>query len=143
MTSSSGPPPPCIITGDFNLTPDSPVYEFLTSGFLKFAGLSSRFLSFTFSHGGQKLGNSLLPSQLGITDQCQHADRTNSCLFNSETAENQKSYVNKEKSHLFGNGAFSHSLGLRSAYKHYNNRVRRCLLNTCWSECLLYVRAYF
>jgi hypothetical protein len=58
---------PCILTGDFNMTPDSPVYNFLQSGQLNYDGLT-RLLDFGF---GKTLDNFLFPPQLGVTDRCQ------------------------------------------------------------------------
>lgn len=60
---------PCLLAGDFNLTPDSPVYSFLVQGDLKFAGLNSKNLQ-TFGHGS-RLKNVLFPPELGVTDSCQ------------------------------------------------------------------------
>ena len=58
---------PCILTGDFNMTPDSPVYNFLQSGQLNYDVLT-RLLDFGF---GKTLDNFLFPPQLGVTDRCQ------------------------------------------------------------------------
>lgn len=59
---------PVILSGDFNLEPDSGVYKFVTEGSIEFQGKgrnlekSDRFY----------LNNSLIPPNLFITDECQH-----------------------------------------------------------------------
>jgi protein angel len=59
---------PSIVTGDFNLTPHSAVYNFLESGSLTYEGLS-RLLQ---NYGpGRRLSNFLFPRKLGVTDGCQ------------------------------------------------------------------------
>jgi protein angel len=51
---------PCILTGDFNLNPGSPIYNFINTGYLNYSGMGSR------------RNVPLLPLSLGITDNCQH-----------------------------------------------------------------------
>ena len=51
---------PCILTGDFNLNPDSPIYNFITDGYIDYGTLSS------------DKNRSFLPISLGIADSCQH-----------------------------------------------------------------------
>ncbi|XP_050300747.1 protein angel isoform X2 [Anthonomus grandis grandis] len=60
---------PIILTGDFNSTPDSAVYEFITKGILKFDHLEARKLQKVQSPAHGKV---LVPTDLQITDECQH-----------------------------------------------------------------------
>lgn len=63
---------PCIITGDLNLYPGSPVHEFITSGSFTYANKFSRLLTTPTKWQGKDIvGKYLLPMHLGITDQCQ------------------------------------------------------------------------
>jgi len=50
------------------MTPDSPVYEFIQSGFVEYSGMTRQLQQFG---SGNRLTNYLFPPQLGITDQCQ------------------------------------------------------------------------
>ena len=50
-----------ILTGDFNCSSDSNVYELLADGQ-------------SYYHGLNRDSFSLIPTELGITDNCQHYD---------------------------------------------------------------------
>ncbi len=52
---------PCIVTGDFNFQPHSPIYQFLAEGGIDHYGLYSR----------GPPDELLLPQALGISPQCQ------------------------------------------------------------------------
>ena len=52
---------PVILTGDFNTTAESNVYELLANGQ-------------SYYHGLNHCGLGLIPTELGITDSCQHYD---------------------------------------------------------------------
>ena len=86
---------PCILTGDFNLNPDDPIYASLISnGQIFYRGLSYR------------LTGSLFPPSLGVTDTCQHLEtilaRCSSILQN--TTSKQNSYKVCYTSQLFKGG---------------------------------------
>jgi protein angel len=51
---------PCIVTGDFNLQPNSPVYGFLAEGSIKYDHMFPR-----------RPHRALLPPKMGITNTCQ------------------------------------------------------------------------
>ena len=51
---------PCILTGDFNTNPNSPIYSFINDGQIEYRRSSI------------VKSSSLLPISLGITDNCQH-----------------------------------------------------------------------
>ena len=66
---------PCIITGDFNLNPSSPIYDFVNDGHIDYrTSTSARSIP-------------LIPLSLGVTDSCQHLNvilsRCQSLLPNS------------------------------------------------------------
>ena len=71
---------PVIVTGDFNLTPESPVHSFLENGKIQFEGLPSRTLD-PFAKVGRYLDNYLFPKELGVTDQCQVIKKTQNFQF--------------------------------------------------------------
>ncbi|KAK5643651.1 hypothetical protein RI129_007496 [Pyrocoelia pectoralis] len=125
---------PVIITGDFNLTPESPVYRFLTQGVLKYEHLTNRTLTKEQSQYANVTGKVLLPTLLRITDNCQHADLVEKRntgdlsreeelklihLQHSERKFENKSGSAKSKS-PFSTGTLSHNFNLMSAYVHYH-----------------------
>jgi hypothetical protein len=127
---------PVIITGDFNLTPDSFVFDFISSGNCYYEGVSSKTLD---NYGpGPYLGRALLPSYLGVTDSCQHFDVVNERsrggrdkareevkgrLYHSESNHNPVEPKSRDPllsmDPLPGGGGLSHAFGLRSAYNPY------------------------
>ncbi|KOC58886.1 Protein angel like protein 2 [Habropoda laboriosa] len=135
---------PIILVGDFNLTPDSGVYEFITEGVFEYQGKSKSLEETEY----RSLSNSLIPPRLCITDSCQHfnvlkhrlrgegTDRV--MLENSEhfmAEENVSSYhceVNADTTDLqtieiahgyhvkFCSGTLTHPFRFNSVYKHRN-----------------------
>lgn len=59
-----------VVTGDFNLSPVSAVYKFLTKGYLRYSELSAKSLTHAFY--GQDRQEHLLPYELQISHTCQH-----------------------------------------------------------------------
>ncbi|XP_070157664.1 protein angel [Polyergus mexicanus] len=59
---------PIILTGDFNLEPFTGVYKFLTEGSFEYYGKGRNLEPSQYNF----LSNSLIPSRLCITDNCQH-----------------------------------------------------------------------
>ncbi|KYN30433.1 Protein angel like protein 1 [Trachymyrmex septentrionalis] len=59
---------PIILAGDFNLEPFTGVYRFLTKGSFKYCGKGRSLEPSRF----RSLSNSLIPSRLCVTDNCQH-----------------------------------------------------------------------
>lgn len=113
---------PTILTGDFNLTPDTSIYQFITQGSLLYKGLSRRQL--TLDARGHMLENELIPPHLNITDQCQHLDSTGERTphenFTSVKSERSKAGCSVLR---FASGQLSHQLQLESAYPHRRNRL--------------------
>jgi len=70
---------PIILTGDFNLEPNTAVYDFLINGALFYSNLQKPTL---WSQNNQmikisgrcNMGNELIPKSLGITEYSQHSD---------------------------------------------------------------------
>ena len=67
---------PVILTGDFNTTAESNVYELLSNGQ-------------SYYHGLNHCGLGLIPTELGITDSCQHYD-IGKCLLNTNFVFDRK-----------------------------------------------------
>lgn len=61
---------PVILTGDFNLEPNSGVYQFITKGSFEYQGKGRNLEPTEY----RTLSNSLIPPRLYITDNCQHFD---------------------------------------------------------------------
>lgn len=57
-----------MISGDFNLTPHTGVYRFVTGGSIEFVGKGRNLERNDYRF----LTNSLIPPHLYITDECQH-----------------------------------------------------------------------
>lgn len=114
---------PTILTGDFNLTPDSSIYEFITRGSLQYKGLSRREL--TPETRGQVLDSELIPPHLNVTDQCQHLGETEKRISRtvSDDASNSEMHSSKNGVEKFSTGQLSHQLKLLSAYPHRLNRL--------------------
>lgn len=112
---------PTILTGDFNLTPDTSIYQFIIRGTLQYKGLSRRQL--TPDTRGHMLDNELLPPHLNVTDQCQHLDSTGERPPHDDLSSEESEACNTESSGLtFASGQLSHKLGLQSVYLHRTNR---------------------
>ncbi|KAI9550997.1 hypothetical protein GHT06_000238 [Daphnia sinensis] len=112
---------PTILTGDFNLTPDTSIYQFITQGSLLYKGLSRRQL--TLEARGHTLENELIPPHLNITDQCQHLDSTGERTPRENLTSVKSEQSKAECSVLsFASGQLSHQLQLQSAYPHRTNR---------------------
>ncbi|XP_027839642.2 protein angel homolog 2 isoform X2 [Aphis gossypii] len=66
---------PIILTGDFNLEPNTAVYDFLINGALYYSNLQKPTLwSQNNQSGRSDMGNELIPKSLGITEYSQHSD---------------------------------------------------------------------
>lgn len=122
---------PIIITGDFNSTPDSAVYEFITKGTLRYDHLSARRLDASQT---ETQGPILVPSNLQITDKSQHArlvqkrekqeqlSRIEEAalirLHNSDRTLVESSSEILENRGLFSSGTISHLFAFKSVYNH-------------------------
>lgn len=81
---------PIILTGDFNLEPNSAVYDFLINGALYYNELQKPTLGYQNNHSGRPdMGNELIPKNLGITENSQHAN-----ILELRTINNYKRQTN-------------------------------------------------
>lgn len=63
------------MTGDFNLEPNTAVYKFLINGSLCYSNLQKPNLwSQNFQNRKPNMGNELIPKDLGINENSQHAN---------------------------------------------------------------------
>lgn len=124
-----------MLCGDFNLEPQSGVYKFITGGSFKYAGKGRQLDDIS----NNILNNSLIPSCLGVTDNCEHFNILKNRLCNDKnqskdnycqgkkstvdpnTTDYQKIKIIKGKYAKFGSGTLSHSHKLSSVYKHKND----------------------
>lgn len=66
---------PTILTGDFNLEPNTAVHDFLINGALYYSNLQKPTLWSQNSQSNRfEMGNELVPKSLGITENSQHAN---------------------------------------------------------------------
>ncbi|XP_029159692.1 protein angel isoform X3 [Nylanderia fulva] len=91
---------PIILTGDFNLEPFTGVYKFLTEGSFEYYGKGRNLEPSQYS----SLSNSLIPSRLCITDNCQHFNILTQRLRKEGTGrvmlENSELAVEKQNENL-------------------------------------------
>ncbi|CAG9759345.1 unnamed protein product [Ceutorhynchus assimilis] len=137
---------PIILNGDFNATPTSSLYEFISKGHLKYEHLAAKKLD---DKGIPCQGPVLIPSDLQITDNCQHAllvevrDAYYKTYESNDKDSKHHEYLmglskkvdlNKlhrsannvcspncssvRKENLFSTGALSHLFAFKSAYRH-------------------------
>ncbi|XP_050521886.1 protein angel homolog 2 isoform X2 [Daktulosphaira vitifoliae] len=122
---------PIILTGDFNLEPNTAVYNFLINGALNYSELQKPTLwPQTHNSGRLEMGNELIPQRLGITENSQHAhildlrtsnnherqtnDSLYSKLYHSERKNDQQWSSNSKYDHCTGN--LYHNLKFASVY---------------------------
>jgi hypothetical protein len=100
--------------GDLNLTSDSRLYEFIAkSKFENYKEADLRELSGQFRHSktGKIIGNTLLPEELGVSDQCQLRPEV----------EKRRLVENAESCQCtFGSDSLSHNFNFNSVYEHMN-----------------------
>lgn len=128
---------PIILTGDFNLEPNTAVYDFLINGALNYSNLQKPTLWSQNSQSGRyNMGNELIPKSLGITEHSQHSDilelrKTNnykrqindglySKLHHSERKNEQLLSLSSSE-FKFGTGNLYHNLKFSSVYNNNNS----------------------
>ncbi|KAG5673288.1 hypothetical protein PVAND_003348 [Polypedilum vanderplanki] len=107
---------PVIVTGDFNLTPNTAPYNLITSGTLNYANLSAKTLQFN-KGSNQSNGRRLLPIKLGISDECQHFNKIK--LYHSErnnTINFEEVELTNETVNHFQTGVLRHNFNFKSVY---------------------------
>ncbi|XP_058834341.1 protein angel homolog 2 [Topomyia yanbarensis] len=116
---------PTIVCGDLNLEPYSAPYVLLTTGFLQYENLAANTLE--PSDSKPLCGKVLLPSNLGITDDCRHEcllERVNeeskprTRLHNSSSAYTLSPELHQKSSENFSRGTLRHCFRFCSVYKH-------------------------
>lgn len=115
---------PTILTGDFNITPNSSVYEFITRGALQFKGLNRREL--ISEARGQMLDEELIPRHLNVTDQCQHLCETEKRTSSSINSHKIPELCDQCGVQRFSTGLLTHNLQFQSVYPHRLNRLNGC-----------------
>lgn len=133
---------PVVLCGDFNSTPWSPLYSFLTTGCLEYRGLQSSMVSGQESspRGQRLLMSPLWSHSLGINHQCQYENKPStdsSC--SSPTVERSISNLTVEDLATKAAAAFDrtrieHSLKLQSSYQHHLKPDGRPEITTCHSR---------
>lgn len=154
---------PVLLCGDFNSTPISPLYRFLTSGRLDYKGLAIGMVSGQeqFSRAQRLLCCPLWSNDLGISSSCQYQelnqrlnqDQTQSCQTQRDVQEEPggaaclsptvegaisdltvKDDAPKPAQEAFKRWKLSHSLTLKSSYNHRLNPDGREEITTCHSR---------
>lgn len=133
---------PVVLCGDFNSTPWSPLYSFLTTGCLDYRGMQIGTVSGQEnSPRGQRLLTAPIWSQsVGITYQCQYSKPSAECSSSSPTAvEGAISNLTVEDlatkaAVAFNRARIEHSLKLQSSYQHRLMPDGRPEITTCHSR---------
>lgn len=134
---------PVVLCGDFNSTPWSPLYSFLTTGCLDYRGLQIGTVSGQeISPRGQRLLTAPIWSHsLGIDHQCQYRSKPSaepSCssptavegAISNLTVED----VATKAAAAFNRATIEHSLKLQSSYQHRLTPDGRPEITTCHSR---------
>jgi len=123
--SEAGSYHPVILTGDFNLSPSTGTYQFITGGTLQYEGLSKDLMAKVSPAAGLK--KELIPPHLKVTDQCQHLHVIETRIkFKAGSTSKSSEVESEEKHHVpfsFSSGQLSHKLKLQSAYPHWLGRL--------------------
>lgn len=86
------------MTGDFNLEPNTAVYDFLINGALNYSELQKPTLwPQTYNSGRLEMGNELIPQCLGITEHSQHAHILDLRTSNNHERQTNDSLYSKVK----------------------------------------------
>ncbi|XP_068565166.1 protein angel homolog 2 isoform X2 [Cebidichthys violaceus] len=138
---------PVVLCGDFNSTPRSPLYGFLTTGSLEYRGLQSSMVSGQENspRGQRVLTSPLWSHSLGINHQCQYENKS-SCSSPTGAAASThlegaisnltvEDLATKAAAAAASNSArIEHSLKLRSSYQHHLKPDGRPEITTCHSR---------
>uniref|UniRef100_A0A1B6ECP6 Endonuclease/exonuclease/phosphatase domain-containing protein n=1 Tax=Clastoptera arizonana TaxID=38151 RepID=A0A1B6ECP6_9HEMI len=118
---------PIILTGDFNETPDGPVFNLITKGYFRYA------LYNTFSPSVEN-PNVLIPRWMGITDDCQYVsvlDRRNKKKPIFDETQTTPEILSEYR---FSSGTLHHNLRLMSVYDNIkeNNQFEATTQHDNW-----------
>ncbi|XP_042360019.1 protein angel homolog 2 isoform X2 [Plectropomus leopardus] len=134
---------PVVLCGDFNSTPWSPLYSFLTTGCLEYTGLQSGMVSGQESNprGQRVLTPPLWSHSLGISHQCQYKSKPSaeSSCSSPSAVEGAISKLTVEDlatkaAAAFHRARIEHSLKLQSSYQHHLKPDGRPEITTCHSR---------
>lgn len=112
---------PVILCGDFNSQPFSPLYGFVTSGMIKYAGMSRTAISGQnkprfFYRNTLILQENLIPKELKMSDSCQWVRHEVDPVSIDETEDdNDSNWTTGARS----SSSLRHAFNLSSVYKHY------------------------
>ncbi|KAG7231384.1 hypothetical protein INR49_008209 [Caranx melampygus] len=134
---------PVVLCGDFNSTPWSPLYHFLTTGRLKYRGLQISMVSGQedVPRGQRLLTPPLWSQSLGINERCQYEDKppADSAPPSPTAVEGAISSltvddVTTEAAAASHRARIEHTLKLRSSYQHILMPDGRPEITTCHSR---------
>ena len=123
---------PTFLCGDFNCSPDSKLYEFITKGKLVDFNLLNRNIfsgQTSYTNSSIPIQCPLLPLEMNINDQCQFGHLVDKRI---KKLICEKSDVFSQQT--FSSGTLSHSFNFKSVYSHVDKRrieeVTTCLPDT-------------
>ncbi|KAM7368363.1 hypothetical protein PAMP_014586 [Pampus punctatissimus] len=134
---------PVVLCGDFNSTPSSPLYNFLTTGSLEYQGLQIGVVSGQEkSPRGQRLLTApIWPHSLGIDHRCRYKNKhaAESSSISPTAVEGAISNLTVEDlatkaAAAFHRARIEHSLKLQSSYQHFLPPDGRPEITTCHSH---------
>ncbi|XP_059212328.1 protein angel homolog 2 isoform X2 [Centropristis striata] len=131
---------PVVVCGDFNSTPWSPLYSFLTTGRLEYKGMQSSMVSGQESvpRGQRLLTAPLWSHSLGINHQCQYEKKpaAESCSSPTEKAISNLTVEDlaTKAAVTFYRARLEHGLKLLSSYQHHLKSDGRPEITTCHSR---------
>ncbi|KAM6964897.1 protein angel homolog 2 [Aplochiton taeniatus] len=132
---SDGSAYPVVMCGDFNSTPWSPLYSFLTQGSLKYDSLTIGMVSGQgdSGRGGRVLSVPIWPESLGINQQCQYQPRPKRAISCLTVEESPDTDPPKQEDPAI-NSSIQHSLRLQSVYGHVLKHGGKPEVTTCHSR---------
>lgn len=132
---------PVLLCGDFNSTPCSPLYSFLTTGYLDYTGLQIGMVSGQESspRGQRLLMSPIWSRSLGISRTCQYESKPVESNPTSPTVEGAISNLTVEEpatkaAASYNSSTIEHSLKLQSSYQHRLMPDGRPEITTCHSR---------
>ncbi|XP_071399141.1 protein angel homolog 2 [Centroberyx affinis] len=132
---------PVVVCGDFNSTPWSPLYSFLTTGCLQYQGLPiSKVSGQENSPRGQRLLTApIWSSSLGINQRCQYENDTDTSTTSPTGVEGAISNLTvgdltAKAVAAFNSARIEHSVKLQSSYQHLLMHDGRPEITTCHSR---------
>ncbi|KAJ0026533.1 hypothetical protein NQD34_017533 [Periophthalmus magnuspinnatus] len=131
---------PVVLCGDFNSTPHSPLYRFLTTGHLDYKFLSIGMVSGQEENPGghRRLQSPLWSESLGISSSCQYQEKNHEGNEDKTKVKNQEKYRgsihNVYSMYTVCRWRIEHHLNLQSSYSHKLSPDGRDEITTCHSR---------